>query len=51
MRLNAFDMDDFIVAGVSGFGIGSSIYSIGDTVDQVRNKANIFVKSIQNNKK
>lgn len=49
--VNADNMNDFIVAGASGFGIGSSIYGIGDTVDQVRNKADKFIKSIQNNKK
>jgi 2-dehydro-3-deoxyphosphogalactonate aldolase len=36
-------MADYLKAGVSGFGIGSSLYSPGATADQVAVRAAAFV--------
>jgi 2-dehydro-3-deoxyphosphogalactonate aldolase len=36
-------MSDYVAAGATGFGLGSALYRLGDTVDVVARKASAFV--------
>ena len=42
--VNFQNMESFIQAGVTGFGIGSALYQPGDTIPEIENKASQLVQ-------
>ncbi len=38
------NMEAYVTAGAAGFGLGSSLYRAGDSVDSVREKAKCFIQ-------
>jgi 2-dehydro-3-deoxyphosphogalactonate aldolase len=41
------NMEAYVTAGAAGFGLGSSLYRAGDSVDSIREKAKCFIQHMK----